>query len=171
MFALLLLLAVPPEADRLGAPDWSTREWEEFRFRIWGRAAWPTLLSNAQSENAEVRDRVQRLLAPHQAHVHRERASAILTNPWPMSEGELTAFFLDERLRFRVKALAEEMGCSRWDVYHLDPDKTACNFFGVLTLNQLLYQSVADCRKRLNVSPGWPFTKGDNGTSDPESGP
>lgn len=118
MFPLLLLL-VGGDVDRLGSHDWNEREWAEIRLRLRGQSAWSELLKGLESEDAEVRARLDRLLRSYRDMKAEERVTAVLMDYEPPSPW---AFYADSQLRLRLHRRLEILGRPQYQTDAIHPE-------------------------------------------------
>lgn len=149
-----MLLVAAVLCEQLGSPEWVGREAAESALREMGPAAWPVVLLASRSEDAEVRARCDRLLAPHRARVLLARAEECLYGPWPPSP---MRFWEDVRLRERVYRLAVEAGCPDGWADPIHPDYWADRVGWFTDQIPVLdcHRAMLDCREHLGVRPPW----------------
>ena len=119
MLPLVFLLAVAGDADLLGSDRWVVRERAERRLEAWGPMAWPTLLSRARDENAEVRTRATRLLTPYRVAVLEREAVEVLRGDRDVKPWE---FYRNGQMRLRVHRLATAEGVPEYLLNPMHPD-------------------------------------------------
>lgn len=153
----LFLLLIAPDVDRLGSPDWPTREAAEARLSAWGLLAVPALRGGLGRDCPEVRERCRRLLAPWRALAADLDAARLLCDPWPTPLPDLVAAFNDDQLRRRLHRMAVAAGCSEGETRRLHPDADVWCWFQSLAPLAMFEDSIAVCKRRLGTSPGWPF--------------
>jgi hypothetical protein len=143
-----------PDTDRLGSPDFWTREGAESRLRAYGFLAVPALQRAAQSEEPEVRDRAIRLLAPWRNLSADMRAADVLYGPW---EIDPLTFWHDQQLRVRTHRLAVRAGCQEWHTKMILCDDEWNWWMWDAAKWQTASEGLRLCRHDLGIECGWPF--------------
>lgn len=108
---LLLLCLFPPDVERLGDDSFAVREFEQRRFELLGRAAWPALRRAVDTHpSPEVRMRAEVLLGNlgERDTLACLRAAAVLSPVLP--EPDPAALYLDHDLRGWTYWLARANG-------------------------------------------------------------
>lgn len=110
LYAFLVAFAIQPDANRLGADDFQTREDATDRLKLWGWLARPELLKlRASTDDPEVLYRVRAIIGHQDALVKKLQRAAILhVDYWP-EEG-----FWDEGNRLAAWEELKRLNMPTW---------------------------------------------------------
>lgn len=154
----LFLLMIVADVDRLGSPDFPTRDNAETRLSWCGLLAVPFVAGvGRESDNPEVRDRCRRLLTPWRSLAADLDAARLLCDPWPAALPDLVAAFNDDHQRRRLHRLAVAGGCGEDDTRRLHPDADVWCWFQSFAPQAVFMAALERCKRKLGHGPGWPF--------------
>lgn len=159
LYALAVSLFIGPDANRLGADDWHTREAAHDRLKLWGWLARPTLKRvEATTDNPEVLHRVRELVRGRDGWVKRFHLATVLAcDVWP-EEG----YWTDSNRWLVFHAMRELKIDQRWygegswaigSPWRIRPDLDCyeCPGRECPTVHERCNQAVCTIRRKLGV--------------------
>jgi hypothetical protein len=151
MLLSLFLIILVPDCDRLGDPEFSSREECESQLKAMGCLAWPALLKAERSESQEVRMRASRLLTGYRSWRIESRIQSILFGEMP----PIQEIFDDRVLRSRLKRKVESLGCTNRSMTHyLDGENDFDGWWNNLVSPVVkLELNILACRDYLKAKP------------------